>query len=514
MIFSLLRLSGALAARGDGHNLRGSMDDLLRTCLRSLRTLGLGCGLFASVACSGDPQPPEPAAVTQPLVTNIDIHRSLVVTEQSILQRFTLERVLTQLVSQSGVPGLTAKKLFQQWWDVFNPKPALGWGPHCDDQVDPSLGPLLNGFPFTCRPAPSEGAQATCDPFASPDSPCAYIPIGLFNRFDLAPENGAYCGEYRIVYAKKTGVLTTDDRNLVIFEAAMPNPLPLLGLEACRPIANFWANLSTIADPEARARALESFYFNGMLTVPPFPPVIQIAHFGDNAAGRGQIRTNQFSIPSTPRIWSFREFKLKRTCGLLNCSAMRLNPTTVKGNPYGPLFHAALVHPKASAFQAYLPSQVAALSGDTLADINFEVPDTYNTGQSQANGTENNYVLNFGTGPSALRTALADQLSAVSSPLTPDDIVARAQAVSCAGCHRLSNSAPLGNGIVWPPSLGFTHVTERETEVVDGQTRYRLSNALLYEFLPHRKQVFEDYLNDSLLLKLIPLRPIGGFCVH
>ena len=492
-------------------------ENLLRTCLRSFRTLGLGCGLLSFgllSACSGDPEPERPASVSQPLVTSIDIRRSLVVTEQAILQRFSLQRVLTQLVSQSGVPGLTAKKLFQQWWDVFNPKPGLGLGPHCDDAVDPSLGPVLNGYPFTCRAAPSEGAQASCDPFATPETACAYVPIGLFNRFDLAPENGAYCGEYRIVYAKKTGVLATDDRNLVIFEAAMPNPLPLLGLEGCRPVADFWANLTNVADVEARAAALEGFYFNGMLAVPPFPPVIHISHFGDNAAGRGQVRSNQFSIPSTPRIWSLREFKLKRTCGLLSCSALRLLPVTVKGNPYGRLFDPALVHAKASAFQSYLPSQVASLSGGTLADINLTVPDTYNTGQSEANGTENNYVVNFGTAPSALRTALAAQLSALSSSLTPDDIVARAQAVSCAGCHRLSNNAPLGDGLVWPPSLGFTHITERETETVGGQTRYLLSAALLDDFLPLRKQVFEDYLNHSLLLKLIPLRPIGGFCVH
>ena len=77
------------------------------------------------------------------------------VTEQSILARFSLQRVMTQLAAQSNVPGLTAKKLFQQWWDVFNPKPGLALGPHCDDQVDATLGPVLNGFPFTCRPAPS-----------------------------------------------------------------------------------------------------------------------------------------------------------------------------------------------------------------------------------------------------------------------------------------------------------------------------------------------------------------------
>lgn len=479
-------------------------------------TMVAGRGLLAAlalVACGG-PEATEITGQTSQAVTSIDARRSLAVTEQSILEGFSLQRVMNQLVSQSNVPGLTSKKLFQQWWDIFNPGPGLNAGPHCDDQVDATLGPVINGFPYTCRPAPSEGAQASCDPFAAGDTACKYIPIGLFNRFDLTPENGAYCGEYRIVYAKQTGVLNTDDRNLIIFEAAMPNPLPLLGIEGCRPIAQFWADLSSVADPAERRQRLENFYFSGLLSVPIFPPVVHINHFGDNAAGRGQIRSNQFSNPSTPRIWSLREFKLKRTCGLLSCSAMRLLPVTVKSNPYGPLFSPALPHSKAGAFQSYLPGQVPTLSASSLADLGVSVPDTYNTAQSQANGTENNYVTQFGLDPSPLRSALAGALSAQGSALTPDNIVARVQAQSCAGCHRLSNGADLGGGLTWPSSQGFTHVTERETEVVDGQVRFTLSSALVDEFLPHRKDVLERYLQNNLILRLIPLCPIGGYFVH
>lgn len=468
---------------------------------------------LGSVSCGVSDDARELTATRAEATTSIDVRRSLVVTEQVILERFSLKRVMDQLVAQGNVAGLTSKKLFQQWWDVFNPRPGLAAGPHCDDTVDPTLGPVLNGFPYSCRPAPSEGAQASCDPFAASGAACRYVPIGLFNRFDLAPENGAFCGEYRIVYAKETGILDPDDRNLIIFEAAMPNPLPLLGLEGCRPVAELWASLTHVDDPEERADRLESFYFHGLLSIPIFPPVVHVANFGDNAAGRGQIRTNQFSFPD-PRIWSLREFKLKRSCGLLSCSAMRMLPVTVKGNPYGPLFSPALPHAKAGAFQSFFEDQVAGLAAQNLPDITFAVPDTYNTAQSQANGVENNYLTQLGPDPSALRTTLATELLALGSPLTPDQIVLRAQAQSCAGCHRLSNGADLGGGIVWPPSQGFTHVTERETEVVAGQTRFTISSALTDVFLPHRKDVFERYLDDNLLLKLIPLRPIGGFLVH
>jgi hypothetical protein len=45
----------------------------------------------------------------------LDARRSLVVTEVAILSRFPLQRVLDQLVVQSGVAGLTALDLFHQW---------------------------------------------------------------------------------------------------------------------------------------------------------------------------------------------------------------------------------------------------------------------------------------------------------------------------------------------------------------------------------------------------------------
>ena len=399
----------------------------------------------------------------------------------------------------------------------MNPQPGLGQGPHCDDQTDPALGPVLNSFPFTCRPAPSEGAQATCDPFASGGyNNCAYVPIGLFNRFDIAPENGAHCGEYRIVYAKASGISNPDDRNLIIFEAVMPNPLPVLGLLGCRKIAKFWADLSDIDNLNTRADKLERFYFEGgaVLGIPLSPPVVHVNHFGNNANDRGQIRTNQF-VNATPRIWSLREFKLKRTCALLGCSAMRMIPATNKENPFGPLFGAPSTHARTPAFQGFLPGQIALLAGANIPDIDEEMPDTYNSGQSQASAsTDTNYVTNFGTGPSSLRTALTTALTTAGSALTADDIVKRVQALSCAGCHRLSNNVDIGGGLIWPPSQGFTHVSEIETEVVGGVTRHKISDALVNAFLPHRKLVLQDYLDDTLLLKLIPWRPIGGFYVH
>src|SRR4051794_8397885 len=71
--------------------------------------------LMAGCSATSDPGFDGAETVTQAVkVTTIDVRRSLAVTEQTILSRFSLQRVLTQLATQSAVPGLTATALFQQ----------------------------------------------------------------------------------------------------------------------------------------------------------------------------------------------------------------------------------------------------------------------------------------------------------------------------------------------------------------------------------------------------------------
>jgi hypothetical protein len=205
----------------------------------------------------------------------IEPARSLVVTDRAVLDSppgglFALQRVFDQLVAQSHVPGLTRQGLWQQWWTHL--------GPQCTTS--------LNGFPLDCPRA--EGTEATLDPF-DPQGPVFYQTTALVNRFDLAPVDGTHCGEYRLVFAR-TPVVGFHPRNLLIFEAVLPNPAPYLGLEGCRPVAAFWASLSVLDDPQARAQALAEFYFTGL---PGFPPVVTIAHYGTGTGtGTGQIRTN------------------------------------------------------------------------------------------------------------------------------------------------------------------------------------------------------------------------------
>jgi len=359
-----------------------------------------------------------------------------------------------------------------------------------------------------CRDG-AEGAQASCDPFA-PNSSCAYVPIGLFNRFDQAPESGAHCGEYRIVYAKQSGISSTNDRNLLIFEAALPNPRPQLGIRGCQQIVDTWAGLTAENSTSARADVLEAFYFVGLGTT---GPVISIGNFGDNPLGAGQVRTNQFSNTTTG--WSLREFKLMRTCSGQNCTSMRFIPVTDKNNAYGPLFAGT-----SNAFNTFFGTQVAGLAASTIPGMDINVPDTFNSGQSQASGTtaaEMKYPDWFAsTSPNnPLEAIIQGQLTAIGSSLTPAQIVLRAQALTCAGCHRLSRNVDLnGSGLLFPESTGFTHVTERETEVVGAETRYVISPALLNVLLPARKAIIDDFIND----RPRPLRgndhPLSGSRTH
>ncbi|QSQ23264.1 hypothetical protein JY651_50725 [Pyxidicoccus parkwayensis] len=427
-------------------------------------------------------QPPPPPTQPAAAPASLDVRRSLAVNEKSILARFGARRVFSQLVTQNGGTGFTPEQLFRQLWDTQNPAPGqadLPGMPHCSDQ-----GNTLNGFPYACRP--SEGSQAR------PDSPInldSYVAVGLYNRFDLAPVDGSNCGEYRIVLAKVPFAPT--NRNFVIFEAVLPNPKSELGIEGCRPVADFWAALSSETDPAARASKLESFYFTGL---PGFEPVVGASHYGNNAKSLGQVRTNQFlqGGPNTP--WLMHEFKLLSDCTTLPACTLKFVPATVKTNPFGELFNPNSTNPRAGDFQSHFLTQVASLAINDLNRFNYRVPDTFNAGQdnSQVPGIADDYVAQLGPGPSAFHQAISQELARVGSTLTPRDIVARAQALSCGGCHQRNSGRPVGGGLTWPASTNFVQSTERDDPA--DASRFDISPALREQFLPQRRTVLEGYL--------------------
>lgn len=70
----------------------------------------------------------------------------------------------------------------------------------------------------------AEGRLATSADLLDENSPDSFAPVALVSRLDLMPSTLATCGEFRIVYAKRSGRTDPKDRVMLIFEGALPNP--------------------------------------------------------------------------------------------------------------------------------------------------------------------------------------------------------------------------------------------------------------------------------------------------
>lgn len=466
--------------------------------------------IVTTIGCITDPIEPlldeEPEALAACPVPIIDIDRSLFVSptaplEQAELRaRFSVPRIMDHLLASSGAARpASGTALFQRWWDTQNSSASAVFpdNPHCDDS-----GQTINGFPVACPR--NEGALATA-------LPASHFPVALIYRPDLAPLDGRTCGEARIVIAKPSDGA---GRNLPIFEASIPNPSPSCGLAGCRKIAQFWAQLSSNASFSQRLDALERFYFTGLTLAQDgvaMRPVLDASNLGvpDNTgARRGQIRTNQFMTGPNPRIWQLREFKLNRACtGTLGCKLF-FEPVSDKTNPWGALFNDNAAHALGPAFRGEFLDQVQALSPQDVNAIGMSTTNSFNAGQSNAQGLENEYEAHFLLGnPLGFRRAIIGKLLALGVPLTAENIVARATTQSCGGCHQLSNNDLLGgldgsgNPLRWPPSAGFVHTVENGTR----------SPALNDVFLPRRKQILEQFLVDTCPgLCPVPVEPGAG----
>ena len=413
------------------------------------------------VGCATDDDPDELLDETTQAVScpapAIDPARSLAVTDPQILAKFSFKRVMTR-INATARSTITPLQLYQEWMSTWSA---------CRPHVDP------NGYGITCvRPESQFGAF---DPFAATGP--RFVPVGLFNRFDLAPANGADCGEYRIVYALRD---SPGDRAFIIFEARLPNPAPAAGIAGCDGVADFWAGLSLDGDVASRATKLEAFYFKGLVAGGrTYAPVVRATSYGmgPNGApnGKGQIRTNFFADFNE---WHLRELKLRKPCALAESCKLSVVPVTVKTNPAGELFRDA--HANAPAFRTPFLDQIPALSRRNPALIGMRVGNKFNEFESSAQSPEVMYA-NFAT--AGWR---ADIAARITNPnLTPAHILARATTQTCGGCHQLSNGADLGDGVRWPASRGFVHVDENRA----------LSDALTTSFLPRRARVLKAFLD-------------------
>lgn len=445
-----------------------------------MRIVAFSAAVFLTlVAATGTPR--RHATTPPSAITTLDARRSFVITDVALLEGFTFQRVLDQLVARSGVPNITTAQLYRQWFDTQNPKPGLAdaSAPHCDDFTT-NGAPSFNGFPRRC-PTP-EGALA-----ASPFTAGEYIPIALVNRFDQAPADGANCGQFRLIFARK---LPSGQKLHIIFEPVLRNPNPSAGLAGCRAVAQFWAGLTSVDSPAERRAKLESFYFDGL---PGFPPVIDPDLF--SAASGGGIRTIQIAGGGT----GLRMFQFRLTKDCSTACTLRMTPDTLQNFPFAPLFDASRTFPGTQAFQDAFIQQIPNLAVHDVNEYFMEIPRDFLIADSDPIDSVNfggSFNLGKGTSP-GFRNRIQDKLTSIGSALTPEQIVLRADTQDCIGCHFVSGS--IGDGLSLARSLDtFQHVTEDFPEPGElGQPRYVISTAVRDVFVPHRMKILIDFLNSG-----------------
>ncbi len=420
-------------------------------------------------------------AITGTCATPPDPSRSLFVTDPTALAKFPMQKVMNQIAATGSATGQTGTSVYQQMMDTMHTK-AQGTttGPHCDDVLTNGV-PSINGFPIQCPRA--EGDLSTTNPFGTGND--AYIPVAIVNRFDLAPKSGSNCGQYRVVYGKRSGLTNGFDRVLIIFEAVLPNPTPAAGLVACLPVAQFWDGLTNDADATSRANKLQAFYFTGLAG---FSPVVQAAHYGvGGGTDTGQIRANMFKNATGQDPWQLREFRLAFQACLPDGSGCSLvaHDTSVATNPFGTLFGGT--DSASVAFQNKFIGQVPHLAAKSIPGIGMSTPTVDNAGQSNEQDQTNDYLFQGGANTRFL-TAITSKLASIGrTDLTAQNILERSTTQSCAGCHQVSNTRPLGGGLSWPTSNGFTQIDERST----------ISQALTLKFLPARAKVLQNFINAN-----------------
>lgn len=416
-------------------------------------------------------------AVNRPMA--LEMRRSFAVTDLAILDGFSFERVMNAIVERGRIPGVTARQLYQQWFDTQNPKPGLvvADAPHCDDFLVDGK-PSFNAFPRRC-PTP-EGSFATGDPFVSPP---AFIPLALINRFDMTAADGSHCGQYRLIFARRG---RPRDVLHLIFEAVLPNPSPTKELAACRPVAQFWADLSGIDSISERRARLEMFFFTGL---PGFAPVVHPDHL--SRASGGGIRSFHYTASAGGRP-QFYQFRLEN---------LVMQPDVLQNTPMGRLFDSRVDTDQARRFRDAFIQQVATLAIPDPNRFFMDLAGEFLMAESDPLDSEPAFLFipAFTSGLVSPRgrqfhDSIASELARVGSSLRPTDIVYRAQTQSCYGCHANTISGPLLALTPPLPTAFLQHISETAQEEGEAGPRYAISRAMRDVFLPHRMDVLRRFL--------------------
>jgi hypothetical protein len=476
------------------------------------------------------PQPTEPTRALE--VTDIPVaqapicapsikpDRSLAVTvKHHVLDMFSFARTIQAILSTMGIPHPTdndQEHFLKTLLESFN--------------VDLLINPI-SGLPMRVDKRP----EAALDPkkLLDPTDPIGLIPVALFNRLDLAPADWSDCGEYRIIYSFKPP-LNPDKRFFLIFEARPANASPQIRFEGCRAMANFWRNLTDVEDPVKRVELLEQFYYTGIAGTAG--PIVQAKNYGGL---HGQVRGNFVASASGAQSASGKA-ELREWI-IVNSAQPRFEPVTVKYNPLAEFYldkddtgpDPILEASERIKFQTeFLNTSLGQLLGPDLyrdsltpgqpgyrpeldpKSLKFDASkyqidilnrfgarfrgrfDEFQSVSSPPN--YDNPELKAPMGSSVFRADIGTKLGqVVIDPMQkPDatDVLNRAGAVTCGGCHDFTSLQPVGQvkgqPICWPTSAELVHVDEYGN----------LSNALIDVFLPFRK----DRLAEAVCMPVSP----------
>lgn len=432
-------------------------------------TVHVGISVDDSEACQ------VPGDVTRP-------ERMLLETNVDAVANVSLSSVFDALATNGGHNG-NGDLLFQQVWDSYasvDQAQVMGGG-HCGDETT-NGEPSLNGFRIDCNRREAQHVNDIGSFFAT-----AFV-----NRMDLAPANGAHCGQQRMIFASNSL-----GRAFMILEAQIPNPAPELGIQGCRPLAQFWLDQNSDPDAKSRGARLAQAFLQG--------GVPGLAEFGFGAfytaenltVGSGQIRTNVFD--SDP--WTLREFKLA-----LDGDSITALPFPVSESPNGALWNEDSGLPQGEACRESFLNAMDGVISDDMSLMSFVVDPACKDSESRNDFFTEDYANQMSPG---FASQIQDKLLALGSGLSAFDVANRARfSGSCIGCHNESSGAFLGNGVFAPFSNDFPQVTEFPQQCGNGETGscFPTSNGLNTVFLPGRLAV----LTNLLGVPIVPNPCTGG----
>lgn len=414
--------------------------------------------------------------------------RSLMENNRDALALFNIQRTFEAAQTNANLPA-DPVLLYHQIIDSYAPA-AAGREPtavHCGDETTNGQ-PSLNGYPIQC-------GRLEAQQF---DNIGSWFPTAVVNRLDLAPQDGSNCGQQRIIFANNQPI--GNGRMFFIFEAQIPNPRPECGIDACRPLADFWRSLRDENDAKVRGERLAAAFFTGSpeLAAGGFGPFVNLSNY---SIGAGSVRTNNFNDSR----WTLRQFKLLAD----PLGQSRAIPFPVSEAPFGELWNDTSTLPAAAQCRTSFLNAVNQLLSSDPAEMAFVVDSECLDAESRNDFFTEDYGFHLNQGDGTFRGLLEERLAGTG--LTPDNIADRARfAGSCIGCHEESLGDNLGGGVTAPFSNGFVHVDEFSTEDCgDGTQCFLISPALRNVFLPRRQRALNDLLARPPVCGVVP-PPDGG----